>query len=1481
MDELQQQPIVPEGDVVVAPEVKEEVAKPAVEAAPSPDAAQPVANSQVEAQPIAPVPDDALLKGLETAAPLPVQEKRSPVVSTAVQQLTPYLGAGKDTSHLSGMQDVLADRLSRLVNEAPPSVREGFKINSGYRSNERQAQIFKEAVAKYGSEEAARKWAAPPGKSNHNHGNAADIGFQTEEARAYFHANAARYDLAFPMAHEPWHIETREARMKRPVVDVPGHIRGYIDEAVERSGTPLNVMLAIGKQESDFGRNLKNTSSSAKGIYQFIDGTWTQMVSSSAAIYGLPTTVKVDDERANVLMAGEYMRQNKIAFEKALQRPQKDGEMYISHFMGTQGGIDFVKAWEQNPGQNAAAAFPKAANANKTIFYNDNGTPRSMAQVYSKLSAYVDGNTDYKTSTGPANFAAPVAPANMLPARPASTQKETMDMNEAMAKREAEMPWYQGVADAVSQNSITARILQQNPHFTPDSSFVLTPQTQQQLQKDYQLTPDMMPRLEKAVSANHAEYIAAQAQRDQQAQEHLSNMGWSGAGLSLATALLDPVALGVGIGSGGLADVAAVAMGAGRVGRMAMQAGAGAGANVGLEMAERATGGPEGHSLLMTAAMGAMFGGAYGLLSRNPATLEEARKLANLGKSMKDDLQNGTSLSSGNLGAAGNPNATEAFLNDKAFIATQDKDVAYTVNSIMGVKTGRFDSVGQLKSVKDPNTRLVGGALGEDAVGNADHSLNSFSATEDMERMHRADLAQLNQMWAPAASEWAKDNGFRLGRLTGGAEFNDLVTSYIRNTDKTLEWHPAVKRLGDHIAAMNREKLLDAQNPLRREGMVGRPLKGWEEIPENPNYMMRIYDGFKVNQLIDDSLENAIGQRGLETWFKNAMRKAQTWMDEELLDKIAVGTVKRLRNKANGIDEAMNMMHSGFDLDHLKSILVEEGMDEKRLEQVLGTVRLNTERGVDARARHRILLDETHVERGYRTINGQTRDIALSDFTVTDAKQLSDIYFRHMNGRIALARVRIQNPTTGEMLVNGITSDTEWATLRTKLRQSMLDSGMSRGELDKATANLDFLYDRTLGRPDPGQNGQWADWLRRVRKYNFVRQAGGFGLAQLPEMAMIPAQLGVKAFMQHMPAFKRIVTTDGRTILKDGLAAEWEAAFGNGTDRMRGMQFFKNEELGYHSQGAMGKLDNALDFAQNAVAEASGMTTINTMLQRTTAKVITQKFADMALDASQINMKRMASLGLSDAMLKRILAQTKHFTKEDGILFDGKVTKMNLDKWDDMGARAAFENSVFRWSRRIIQENDIGNMHRWASGPLWQMLFQFRTFSINSWNKQFMLNMHMKDMTSFHVMTFSLLAGAGAYAMRTQINAVGRSDREDFLAKRLSPEKLAAGAFQNTGWSSLIPMGIDTAGYLTGNSPVFDARTSGNASDIIFGSPTVGFIDDISKAAKGVVQPMKDGRERSQFEYRNIAAVAPLKNWAPWQGLLSSMISGAPERPPR
>lgn len=116
-----------------------------------------------------------------------------------------------NASEVKGLNAEFNTALSALVKASGGKV----KINSGYRSVERQTQLWNEALKKYGSPEAARKWVAPPGKSNHNHGLAADLGYADAETRKWVHSNAAKYGLVFPLGNEPWHIEPVSARKKR------------------------------------------------------------------------------------------------------------------------------------------------------------------------------------------------------------------------------------------------------------------------------------------------------------------------------------------------------------------------------------------------------------------------------------------------------------------------------------------------------------------------------------------------------------------------------------------------------------------------------------------------------------------------------------------------------------------------------------------------------------------------------------------------------------------------------------------------------------------------------------------------------------------------------------------------------------------------------------------------------------------------------------------------------------------------------------------------------------------------------------------------------------------------------------------------------------------------------------------------------------------------------------------------------------------
>jgi zinc D-Ala-D-Ala carboxypeptidase len=82
-----------------------------------------------------------------------------------------------------------------------------FVVDSGWRSPAYQAQLFREAVSKYGSDEEAARWVATPNTSAHVSGDAVDIG--PSAAAAWLSAHGATYGLCRIYGNEPWHYELR------------------------------------------------------------------------------------------------------------------------------------------------------------------------------------------------------------------------------------------------------------------------------------------------------------------------------------------------------------------------------------------------------------------------------------------------------------------------------------------------------------------------------------------------------------------------------------------------------------------------------------------------------------------------------------------------------------------------------------------------------------------------------------------------------------------------------------------------------------------------------------------------------------------------------------------------------------------------------------------------------------------------------------------------------------------------------------------------------------------------------------------------------------------------------------------------------------------------------------------------------------------------------------------------------------------------
>jgi D-alanyl-D-alanine carboxypeptidase len=111
-----------------------------------------------------------------------------------------------DVPGVANLDSALLGALRQAATDAAADGVE-FVVDSGWRSPTYQAQLFREAVSKYGSEQEAARWVATPNASAHVSGDAADIG--PAAAAAWLSARGAAYGLCQVYGNEPWHYELR------------------------------------------------------------------------------------------------------------------------------------------------------------------------------------------------------------------------------------------------------------------------------------------------------------------------------------------------------------------------------------------------------------------------------------------------------------------------------------------------------------------------------------------------------------------------------------------------------------------------------------------------------------------------------------------------------------------------------------------------------------------------------------------------------------------------------------------------------------------------------------------------------------------------------------------------------------------------------------------------------------------------------------------------------------------------------------------------------------------------------------------------------------------------------------------------------------------------------------------------------------------------------------------------------------------------
>jgi hypothetical protein len=183
----------------------------------------------------------------------------------------------------------------------------------------------------------------------------------------------------------------------------PGGVVSAIRNASHNTGVDFAYLVQQAKAESSFNPSAKAKTSSAEGLYQFIESTWLAMVRDHGDKHGLGGYADMIDARGKVsdpaqreeilalrqdprkasLLAAELALDNKRSLERSLGREAGATELYFAHFMGAGGAASFLKAKDDNPLLAGADLFPREARANQGVFYDrDSGQPRTLAEIY-------------------------------------------------------------------------------------------------------------------------------------------------------------------------------------------------------------------------------------------------------------------------------------------------------------------------------------------------------------------------------------------------------------------------------------------------------------------------------------------------------------------------------------------------------------------------------------------------------------------------------------------------------------------------------------------------------------------------------------------------------------------------------------------------------------------------------------------------------------------------------------------------------------------------------------------------------------------------------------------------------------------------------------------------------------------------------------------------------------------------------------------
>lgn len=649
--------------------------------------------------------------------------------------------------------------------------------------------------------------------------------------------------------------------------------------------------------------------------------------------------------------------------------------------------------------------------------------------------------------------------------------------------------------------------------------------------------------------------------------------------------------------------------------------------------------------------------------------------------------------------------------------------------------------------------------------------------------------------------------------------------------------------------------------------------EGWEEVARfrKKNYIPHVHSPTKLNQALD-----TYGREQVEQVYKNALKDMQGDLGEKTFNLL----IKRMIDKISspnffGKESDLAKILQGTNEPAIREFLEDLELNTEQIDAIIAKIQKGSGNTLDRNANRRLPFDlNARIDvKNYKT--NQIESVSLKDFTDRNLTRLLRMYNSQVLGSAAMAR--FGNFKNYKDYKNFILK------LETRAKDFPKYDNFYR---DKE--NIEVVIASLTGRQSPLErggdpNGFMRRMARLVQDYNFLRLFGQVGFAQGAELYTGISEIGFKTFLKANPAFKDIMDKlrAGKIKFDDPILEELRSqGIPVGLDKYMHTPTgrFDNElELPLGTSG--GKLDNVellSGKAKRFVADVSFLNPMTMYTQIIVGRGMALKISDIVNDyvkklnttkiydkLSKGDQVRFKMLGWNEQEFNRIADQIK----KHSVYKDGKYQSIGLEQWS-AEARANYNIGMQRFIDVIVQRNDVASLNRFFTTDYTRIITQFRTFTLGSYTKQLMKRLYVlaetrgKDYHTYATFMSSMIGAAQFYAVQSYINSFGRSDRKEYLEKRLSPENLAKIGFLRSSWSSLIPGAIDTAMMpFMEQTPFSYGRNTDLASNFVNGIPTVNLFNTTLDTTRSLTKMATDSNyQPSKSDISKFTSLIPLQN---------------------